>query len=88
MREASTVKQDETVKERKQRLSQSQKRHTELDKLVKKLYRPYNYWKEDGDGIYIKTMKYMNQTIRMLVLFGVNIIIDHLFWFRACVMDQ
>ena len=40
---------------------------------------PYKYWKEDGDGIYIETMKYMNQTIRMLALSGVNIIIDHLF---------
>jgi len=40
---------------------------------------PYKYWKEDGDGIYIETMKYMNQTIRMLAFSGVNIIIDHLF---------
>ena len=40
---------------------------------------PYKYWKEDGDGIYIETMKYMNQTIRMLAVSGVNIIIDHLF---------
>ena len=40
---------------------------------------PYKYWKEDGDGIYIETMKYMNRTIRMLAESGVNIIIDHLF---------
>ena len=40
---------------------------------------PYKYWKEDGDGIFIETMKYMNRTIRMLAESGVNIIIDHLF---------
>lgn len=40
---------------------------------------PYKFWKEDGDGIYIETMKYMNRTIRMLAESGVNIIIDHLF---------
>ena len=40
---------------------------------------PYKYWKEDRDGIYIETMKYMNRTIRMLAEAGVNTIIDHLF---------
>ena len=40
---------------------------------------PYKYWKEDNDGIYIETMKYMNKTVRMLAESGVNIIIDHLF---------
>jgi len=38
VREASTVQQEETVKDSKRRLSQSQRRHTELDGLVKKLY--------------------------------------------------
>ncbi|MCL2615421.1 MAG: recombinase family protein, partial [Dehalococcoidia bacterium] len=38
VREASTVQQEETVMECKRQLSQSKKRHTELDGLVKKLY--------------------------------------------------
>jgi DNA invertase Pin-like site-specific DNA recombinase len=38
VREASTVQQEETVKDCKRRLSQSKKRHDELDGLVKKLY--------------------------------------------------
>jgi DNA invertase Pin-like site-specific DNA recombinase len=38
VREASTVQQEETVKDSKRRLEQSQRRHTELDGLVKKLY--------------------------------------------------
>ena len=38
VREASTVQQEETVKDSKRRLEQSKKRHTELDGLVKKLY--------------------------------------------------
>jgi hypothetical protein len=38
VREASTVQQEETVKESKRQLSQSKKRHSELDGLVKKLY--------------------------------------------------
>ena len=38
VREASTAQQEETVKECKRRLSQSQRRHNELDNLVKKLY--------------------------------------------------
>ena len=38
VREASTIQQEETVKECKRSLSQSQRRHKELDDLVKKLY--------------------------------------------------
>jgi hypothetical protein len=38
VREASTVQQEETVKDCKRRLSQSKKRYSELDGLVKKLY--------------------------------------------------
>jgi len=38
VREASTVQQEETVKECKRRLKQSEKRFAELDGLVKKLY--------------------------------------------------
>jgi hypothetical protein len=38
VREASSIQQEETAKECKRRLSQSKRRHTELDDLVKKLY--------------------------------------------------
>ena len=38
VREASAVQQETTVRESKQRLEQSKKRHSELDGLVKKLY--------------------------------------------------
>ena len=38
VREASAVQQEETVREYRRRLSQSKKRHSELDGLVKKLY--------------------------------------------------
>ena len=38
VREASDLRQEETVKECKQRLSRAQRRHKELDGLVKKLY--------------------------------------------------
>jgi site-specific DNA recombinase len=41
VREASSVRQEETVKNYKKRLGQSQKRHDELDVLVKKLYESY-----------------------------------------------
>lgn len=41
VRETSSVQQEETVKEYKNRLGQSQKRHDELDMLVKKLYESY-----------------------------------------------
>jgi site-specific DNA recombinase len=41
VREASSVRQEETVKNYKKRLGQSQKRHDELDILVKKLYESY-----------------------------------------------
>jgi hypothetical protein len=38
VREASTVQQEETVKDCKRRLNQSKRRHKELDELIKKLY--------------------------------------------------
>jgi transposase len=38
VREASTVQQEETVKDSKRRLKQAEQRHAELDELVKKLY--------------------------------------------------
>ena len=41
VRETSSVQQEETVKEYKKRLEQAQKRHNELDILVKKLYETY-----------------------------------------------
>lgn len=38
VREASELRQEETVKEYKQKMSKAKRRHTELDGLVKKLY--------------------------------------------------
>ena len=38
VREASDQNQEKTVKECKQKISKAQKRHKELDGLVKKLY--------------------------------------------------
>jgi len=41
VREASNIRQEETVKEYKKRLVQAQRRHDDLDGLVKKLYESY-----------------------------------------------
>jgi DNA invertase Pin-like site-specific DNA recombinase len=41
VREASNIRQEETVKEYKRRLAQAQRRHDDLDGLVKKLYESY-----------------------------------------------